>query len=521
MRSLVALVLLLAPLAPLAHAQELRFYTDRSQVSPRQSIGAFIENRSGVDLIDVTVGVTMPEGLRLRFLHAVANDWDCTNDDTKGTCHLARLADNRFPDGIFFEIEPAGGFYGHSHITATMTAANARSASIDYDAVIPRALSAGAADSGPGSLRDAIESINDDPLCGTEISCTVSLVGEPLVIAPLTPLPPIRKCNVAILGSDGWEVPKPVKPVTLSGENVSYGNGLEVRASCAPNIPGVLIAGLAINSWPGDGVYFARPEADAGAGHTINRSYIGTDATGLVAKPNRGRGIAVDSPYDAVYVSEGIVSGNGRSGIALYGARFAGMSGLKIGLNRDNQPLGNGASGIFSWGTPAMIFGNSIAYNAHYGVAIARGTQSVSVIGNAIHSNTGLPIDWGLDDRTPDDDESDGILNTPRITEAYWNEGMKQTIIHGVVRLRGGAFGNYYRVQAYLATSPRGDVTAQLSGMINPIYFPADRGTEDVPFEITTLEDLRGKLVAVQTLAGSPNPPETLSSEISEAVEVK
>ncbi|HEX2121607.1 MAG TPA: hypothetical protein VHL59_08200, partial [Thermoanaerobaculia bacterium] len=132
-------------------------------------------------------------------------------------------------------------------------------------------------DFGAGSLRAAIEAVNDDPLCGTATKCTIVFAG-PMTIAPSIPLPPIRKCNVEIVGGSGIEPPNEPKPIVISGENATWGNGLEVRASCAAGVGGVTIQSLVVHWWPWNGIYFEAPAPHAGfASHGIYASYIGLD----------------------------------------------------------------------------------------------------------------------------------------------------------------------------------------------------------------------------------------------------
>ena len=64
---------------------------------------------------------------------------------------------------------------------------------------------------------------------------------------------------------------------------------------------------------------------------------------------------------------------------------------------------------------PVRADSNVIAYNAHAGIAFTPGTVAFTLGPN--FSNGGLPVDANIDGRTPDDDEHDGILNAPRITE--------------------------------------------------------------------------------------------------------
>lgn len=512
---------LLLLLAPIASAEELLYYTDRPNIAPSNSAGTFVDNTHGNDAFDVTVEVIAGQGLRLRTLNAVQSDWECSFSGSRGTCRIAKFEAGRF-DGVFFEVDPTDREGGHRTATATLTARNVRTQTIRFDVLTSRSIPVSTtADSGPGSLRAAIEEANEHPLCGTDVPCNISFPDN-ITIAPLTPLPPIRKCNVGLYANDDWEIPHPVKKVTLSGENVSSGNGLEIRASCADDVPGVAILGLAIHSWPENGIYIAAPAAHGTGhyGHSISRCHIGTDATGLIAKPNRSRGVVSESPYDVVSIGGSVISGNGRSGAAFYGGTRASIGSCNIGVDRAGNPMGNGASGVFTSGTPLGVGSSTIAHNAHFGVAVTPGTSGAVIYFNSIHSNTGLPIDWGLDDRTPADDETDGIPNAPRVTDAFYIVNENRTVIRGTVRLRAGSSGETFRIEAYEALSVRGDISGRLPFPESIVTPPADGSVGDVPFEISTFGDFRGKLVALQTLVTRGFVGVT-SSEISEAMTVR
>ncbi len=378
-------------------------------------------------------------------------------------------------------------------------------------------------DFGAGSLRAAIDEVNEDPLCGTVIPCHIGFQsGLPIDtvfnIKPATPLPALRKCNVTIHGPEDLEFPRDVKLVVISGENATYGNGLEIRASCAEGVPGVSIESIVVNSWPWNGIYFEAPAAHVGShfGHTMNRVYVGTDATGLLARPNRSRGIVTDSPHEVLSIFNSIVSGNGRSGIALFQGKHGHVIGTKLGVGRDGRPMGNiGGAGFFSIGVPFFLGHSTIAYNG-VGVAVAKGTPKAAITNNSIHSNTGLPIDWGLDGRTLSDDESDGVPNAPRVLSAFYGASANVTFVRGVVYLRPGQFGDRFTIEPYFATSARGDVISTFP--LFPLVRFAPPGGGDVPFDIGIPGDHRDRFLAVQAHAVDERNQPQRSSEMSEGV---
>lgn len=516
----LAVVLLLA-LSPILHAvPSVRFSADHTEVTTATQLGLELENDGDVPLIDPQVVIELNPGLVFSGAISEFGGWTCTMDgERKATCRQTAIAPGTH-HSFFFQVNATRA--GRFNIHATFTAQNlptAARATIHVNST-NRIVVTTAADFGAGSLRAAIESINADPLCGATVRCIINFA-QPMTITPSIPLPPIRKCNVEISGGIGIEPPNEPKPVVISGEKAGWGNGLEVRASCPQEIGGVHLNSLVIHSWPWNGIYYEAPEKHTGR-HSVNLSYIGTNAMGLEARPNGGRGIVTDSPYERLAVISTVISGNARSGVALFRGEDVGLGGVKIGINRHHQPLGNGASGVFTLGVPVTIGGSIIAYNAHAGVSIARGTPRASAEFTEIHSNGGLPIDWALDGRTLPDDEGDLIPNTPRIADAFYNAGTNVTIIRGTVRLRRGAFpSDRYVVRSHVASSARGDVVEMLGSGFQLVDPPPGNEAGDVVFEITLAGDYRGRLIAVQLQVDMPGSAADLVSEISEAEAVR
>lgn len=517
MNGILRALLLAAMAAPALADAELTLTAshDHTKIALGSGGSAVIRNVSATEAArNVVVEVTASPGLEFHLPFIGGVEWSCTPGRTKFVCTKDRIAPGELTLIGFhlLSTDPAGGY---RRVDMAMTAQNAPAKSLAFEVIVPREYAiATAADFGAGSLRAAIEDANAHPFCGTEIACNISISRTVPLIAPETPLPAIRKCNTNLRGADNDEFALQTKPTAISGENASYGNGLEVRIPvCAPGVPNVLISGLAVHSWPWNGIA-VEGTAEEGPGTAlvvVHRTYIGTDRTGLVARPNRGWGVVVDSPHTAVAVGYGVASTNGRSGIAVLRARQVWVTAMRI--------EGNGASGIASFGAPLVVGESTIAHNRHFGLAIARGAARAAVSYSAIHSNSGLPVDWGLDGATPADDaETDGVPNTPRILDAYYDAAADQTVIRGVVRMRSGTFGDVYRIDAYVATSRRGDVAFRLSG--SPLPRDVPPGLTDVPIEMALPGDQRGRLLALQ-FHGMRNGGIVASSEISEAVPVR
>ncbi|NQV34954.1 MAG: DUF4347 domain-containing protein, partial [Phycisphaeraceae bacterium] len=71
--------------------------------------------------------------------------------------------------------------------------------------------------------------------------------------------------------------------IELDGTNVSAGTGLMLFDTTSD---GSTVTGLVINRFPTSGIFIS-----LSSGHTIQGNYIGTDTTGLIARPNLGDGI--------------------------------------------------------------------------------------------------------------------------------------------------------------------------------------------------------------------------------------
>lgn len=512
MRSLVIAVTVLCSVT--MHAEPtFRFYTDQSSSSVGSGHFVYVQNTSDEVAHDLVVTIELSERLTFRDIPSGGPEWTCTATDRFETCRMATMAPQAF-SGLYFTSHVIDPYGGHHAVTATLTARGLGApAVVLFDLVSAHGLAVTTADDfGPGSLRAAIENANEAPLCGTVIPCFItfpqSLSHEPpMVIKPAIPLPAIRKCNVHIVGPFELEFPVKERKVVISGENATYGNGLEVRASCAAGVSGVSIKDIAVHSWPWNGIYFEAPEAHAAnfEGHLIERVYVGTDDRGEAARPNGSRGIITDSPHEILSIWNSISSGNARSGIAFFRG--------KRGTVMTSTLRGNGGAGIFSIGVPFFASLNTIEHNG-VGVAVSKGTSEAGITGNNIHSNVNLPIDWGLDGRTPSDDESDGVPNAPRVLSAFYDPSPNVTFVRGVVYLRG----NRFKLEPSLGNSPRGEAIGVFAQFSLTIFGTPEGG--DVPFLLGIPGDHRGKFIAVQVHAVNENNRPVLSSEISEGIEV-
>lgn len=156
-------------------------------------------------------------------------------------------------------------------------------------------------------------------------------------------------------------------------------------------------------------------------GNKIVGNFIGTNSNGTAAIPNTLDGIQVGRSATtliggfggAMPLARNIISGNGRHGIALFGALNTRISGNYIGTNvNGTSALGNVENGIFiAQGTGNTIIGgtenaagNTIAYNGKNGILAAVDAGNNNIIDpNSIFGNVDLGIDLGGDGHTPND----------------------------------------------------------------------------------------------------------------------
>jgi uncharacterized delta-60 repeat protein/CSLREA domain-containing protein len=214
--------------------------------------------------------------------------------------------------------------------------------------------------------------------------------------------------------------------VVLDGASAVAGSdGLRISAT------GVTVRGLAVGRFPGTGIEIA-----AGASSVLlEQNHIGTDAAGTVARANGQGGVAVLGATSVTVGSAGkgnVISGNTGAGVAI----SASSSSVTVRANRIGVPAGAttalantgagvsvaGSTGVTIGGT-ASGAGNVIAHNGAQGVTTDASSDSVSVVGNSIHANTGLGFDIAgngvtANDASDTDSGPNGLLNFPVITAA-------------------------------------------------------------------------------------------------------
>lgn len=319
-------------------------------------------------------------------------------------------------------------------------------------------------DSGPGSLRWAIEQVNASE--GADV-IQINIPGTGVhTIAPVSPLPEITKPFFL----DGTTQPAfaGLPLIELNGANAGTGaNGLDITGGSST------VRGLVINGFGGNQV-----QLRIKGGNVVEGNFIGINAAGTAGSPNSSGGVRITSANNLIGGTQpgagNVISGNSQRGIGITGSgatgnlvqgnfigtdaagtaavpNFEGVQitngasgntiggivsgagnvisgnlfngvhpnnsasnqilGNKIGTDSTGtQPLGNGQHGVLldggannnAIGGPSA--GNTIAFNGGAGVSVFGNTSIGNLISqNSIFDNGILGIDLGNDGVTPND----------------------------------------------------------------------------------------------------------------------
>ena len=274
------------------------------------------------------------------------------------------------------------------------------------------------ADSGPGSLRDAIDAANLNAAPSTilflipDIDPGYDALSGAWTIAPASALPDI----VAPLAIDGVAQPgaacngswPPSVKIVLSGAAAGPG---AMGLSLAAGATGSLVRGLSVVNWSQIGI-----DINGASMTTVQGCMVGVDHLGLTAAPNVVAGIACrGGATDVLIGTDGdgvddecernVISGNLGFGVALNNAAAVisgnfigvdatglsavgnlasgvraqnsnvtiGRAGLLQAVPADSPPniiSGNGARGVLAEDCEVFIFGNLIGVDASGNVAM-------------------------------------------------------------------------------------------------------------------------------------------------------
>jgi hypothetical protein len=289
------------------------------------------------------------------------------------------------------------------------------------------------------ALGAAIDQANLE--CTDEYPCKVAFrLGTPpasgyFTLKPVDALPKITGKNISIDGTTQTRLTGDTNPngpeVFLDGSNSTWEDAIAVDQPCELEVAGLAIgnfANAAVTISGELGPQFQFPCQSVVLTRTVHDNYLGVDPSGTRPAPN-GRGVVLNEslfPSVATKVANNVISANQRSGIWIGRANGDGISGNRIGLDIHNEPLGNGATGIYVSpnAQDVDIRGNYVAFNHDFGIAVARGAIGTDIGPNSIFANWQLGIDVGLDGPTPDRD-----VPAPVILSAQYDPATNTTVI--------------------------------------------------------------------------------------------
>ncbi|HEX6087987.1 MAG TPA: right-handed parallel beta-helix repeat-containing protein [Thermoanaerobaculia bacterium] len=358
-----------------------------------------------------------------------------TNDDPAGgETRLAIDPESEAPFDVFGPAEAI--IETHRHVVVTSTA-----------------------DAGPGSLRAAFEDVNAN--CATR-ACKIdfALPGPVppegwFTIVPETPLPAIHAQRVTLDATTQTARTGDTNPrgpeVAIDGRNA--GEGLELHANCH-----AVVRGLALGNFHASQALWMTQDRQVCTSFPLQfedlveiaDNHIGVDPTGTVPWPNL-RGLRLDDA-GGVRVTRNVISRNVRSGVWMWRGSASFF---------ENTIQHNGASGIFVGPEVdyAAVQSNAIDWNTHMGVAIARGAGRVRVRANSMIWNVGLGIDWGLDGRSPaNEDDRATEPNAPALLSAVYDAAANETLVTMTLRSAPVATNfNGWLIDLYANGGPDGD----------------------------------------------------------------
>lgn len=424
-----------------------------------------------------------------------------------------------FPAGVASDIcdpspvvicdPPSGSILpvGHNLITCRASDASGNSNSCSFVVqVVPRIITANnLADSGPGTLRQALLDANAVP--GANVIRFDFPGAPPYTIHLLLPLPEISD----EMFIDGWSqlafAGQPVIDVDGRLINVGRPEGLVITAGNT-TVRGLTLYGFAVGL-----------RLEGSGGNVVQGNIIG---------PGGGDGIRITSPGNLIGGTApgtaNVIGGNAGNGIVLEGVNAHSniVQGNFIGIGINGiSPLPNAQHGLrlndgAAHNTIGGVAGeaNVIAFNGLNGIALETSAASGNRIRrNSIFGNGLLGIDLGADGVTPNDgDDADSgpndNQNSPILTSASSAAGL--TSVRGILNSAPGSvfqldffFGSPGDRQTFLgSTSVATDATGQQTFVFDfPTPVPADQ------FVTATATDAQGNTSEFAPLVRMSSPP--------------
>ena len=260
---------------------------------------------------------------------------------------------------------------------------------VEYQVAAPTILVSSTADSGPGSLRQAILTANANGPSHDTIA--FNLPGGPVTIALQSALPAITQP----LTINGTTQPgfsgSPLVFITRAG--AWSGPGLRVEAANS------VIRSLGITGFGGPGI-----QLWSGANLVVAGNYIGINSAGNAAPNTVGvEVVSLGSRIGSSAVSDrNVISGNTGAGIFVTDQSGGTIvNGNFIGINPAGAAVPNGGGGILIDTTTALIggsglgSGNVISGNTGNGILISNGLAGLTIKNNYIGLGLGGNTDVG------------------------------------------------------------------------------------------------------------------------------
>ena len=481
---------------------------------------ARIANQSAVAAEDLTFTLPLPEGWS--FVRSGSDELQCSATGREVRCSVAHVAEQTSL-ALPLVLRAPPSLEGVRFVTSRVAVTTRHglfngSDLFDWSGSVYRHLIVtSTGDEGEGTLREAIERANATPAESesgpNKVVFDLAGAGAAGVftIRPTTPLPPIRATTLTIDGSTQTVRHGDTNPagpeIEIDGSLIAAGEGLEIRS------PWFVLRDVVINRFPDNGLAVR----SLGSHRLIERCYIGTDATGRHAAPNRSRGIVVEVPQAQsanVVIRNNVISGNGRSAVFFSAGYSISIQGNRIGVAAGSGlvPLGNGASGIYvgAQTSAATITNNVVAFNAHAGLAIDTRAFSVAIHGNTFTSNGGLAIDYGLDGVTPNFGAGHrDFPNHPTVISARYDTETSNTRIEGRADLTYLPMVTFVELFVSERPDPRGYGEGQR-------FLGRARVDPSFHFSLDVPRDLRGYFITATSTVPNNYYPELVSLRTSE-----
>jgi hypothetical protein len=241
------------------------------------------------------------------------------------------------------------------------------------------------ANSGTGSLRDAITKANSN---GGADTIQFKIGSGVKTITPTSALPTITGQTYVDGSTQGGYAGKPL--IEIRGSSASYANGLTLSGGSST------VKGLIINRFTNGILVMSK------GGNTIKNCYIGTDAYGSYDAGNSNKGIIIQSSSNTIGGTSSsdkvVISGNNNSGIQIYTSAATYKKKLASYVSTDasgTKAIQNNNSGVAirsaahnTIGGTAAGSKNVISGNQTDGIVVnGGGANWNTILGNYIGTN--------------------------------------------------------------------------------------------------------------------------------------